>query len=514
MSQKNFYITTPLYYVNAKPHIGHAYTNVLCDCFARHRRFWGEKTFFLTGTDEHGTKIEQAAKNQGMEPKAYVDSMVPQFKALWKKLEVRYDYFIRTTDADHKAVVCRVLSDLEAKGEIYKARYKGWYSIQDETFYTATQVREGFAEGVGGNLIEIEEENYFFKLSRYQSWLIEHIQRHPEFIQPEMRRNEILGFLKEPLEDLCITRPRSRLRWGIDFPSSPDHVTYVWFDALLNYISAVKYALDPDFFRAHWPADLHVIGKDIIRHHAVFWPIMLQACGIELPTTVLAHGWWTMAGAKMSKSKGNIVDPALLSDKYGVDAFRYFLLHEVTLGMDGAYSEDLLRERYTKDLANDLGNLWHRFASMLEKYFDSEIQAQADWTVPLLQQVRKLSAEVDRCLRVHDPRGALDLLWKAITAGNQYVEETKPWVLAKDPKRREELAKVLSNLAEAIAHVAVLLDFFMPQTASRICERMGLLGAGQVATAVTYGEPWIRSGQKVLRGEPLFPKLDDEVPRA
>ncbi len=354
---KSFYLTTPLYYVNAKPHIGHAYTNVLCDTFARWHRFRGEEVFFLTGTDEHGTKIEKAAREQNQEPRNYVDEMVPQFKKLWGLLGIEYDFFTRTTDEAHKNVVQNVLRDLEKKGDIYKSNYKGWYCTPCESFWTALQLKEGRCPDCGREVQELSEENYFFRLSKYRDWLIGYIEKHPDFVRPEIRRNEILGFLREPLEDLSITRPRSRLAWGIDFPGSQDHVVYVWFDALMNYVSAAGYSVDEKKFQRLWPADLHLVGKDILRQHAVYWPIMLKAMGVEMPKTVFAHGWWTMAGAKVSKSRGNAVDPVELVKKYGVDAFRYFLLREVTVGFDGAFSEDLLAERYTSDLANDLGNL-------------------------------------------------------------------------------------------------------------------------------------------------------------
>lgn len=507
-----FYITTPLYYVNAKPHIGHAYTNILCDAFARYHRFMDEKVFFMTGTDEHGTKIEKTALENGMQPQEYVDKIVPFFKELWQGLGIQHDYFFRTTDAGHKEVVRRILKDLEAKGEIYKTSYVGWYSIKSETFYTEAELVDGKCPDTGGEVQKIEEENYFFKMSKYQDWLIDYIHQNPGFIQPEMRKNEILGFLRQPLEDLCITRPKARLRWGIEYPDTEDYVIYVWFDALINYISGAGYKLDENRFHSLWPADVHVVGKDILRHHAVYWPIMLKACGIEMPRTILAHGWWTISGAKVSKSSGNTIDPAELIQKYGVDAVRYFLLNEVTVGMDGAYSEDLLRERYRTDLANDLGNLWFRFASMLAKYFEGKIPASSEnyRNEELMQQAFFLWPNVTGFMKDYDPRRALASVWAVITRCNQYVEEQKPWVLAKDPSKRDELVKTMVVLGECLAHIACILQAFLPETSARIMERLHLGTEMKVSKFEDFHKAFLTSGIAVERGEALFPKLEDE----
>lgn len=508
---KSFYITTPLYYVNAKPHIGHAYTNVLCDTFARYRKFRGEKIFFLTGTDEHGTKIEKIARDQGLSPMDFADSIVPHFKDLWKRLGIEYDYFIRTTDADHKAAVQEILKDLEKRGEIYKAGYKGWYCTPCESFWTELQLAEGKCPDCKREVQELLEENYFFKLSAYQTWLIQYIQDHPDFIRPEMRRNEILGFLKEPLEDLCITRPRSRLAWGIDYPTSKDHVVYVWFDALINYVSAAGLPLDRKKFDSLWPADLHLVGKDILRQHAVYWPIMLHAMKLDMPKTVLAHGWWTMQGAKVSKSKGNAVDPVELVNKYGVDAFRFFLLHEVTLGADGAFSEDLLAERYTTQLANDLGNLWFRVVTMLGKYFNGMIpQGQLHpERNELVKRTLDLFPKVCEAMDRYDPRGALDLIWEVLTGANQFVEERKPWVLAKSPEKNEELAETIYVLTECLAHVAYLLQFLLPDTAKAILDRLHIPENLKVSSLGDFSKSFVPTGQLIEKGEVLFPRLDD-----
>ncbi len=509
---KKYYITTPLYYVNAKPHIGHAYTNVLCDTFARYHRLQGEEVFFLTGTDEHGTKIEKAAREQGKEPKVYVDEMVPQFKELWQILGIQYDYFIRTTDEDHKRIVQNILKALEAKGEIYKASYKGWYCTPCESFWTELQLAEGKCPDCRREVQELSEENYFFKLSQYQNWLIDYINTHSDFIQPEIRKNEILGFLREPLEDLCITRPRARLAWGIDYPTSKEHVVYVWFDALINYISAAGYTTDEKKFNALWPANVHMVGKDILRQHTVYWPIMLKAIGVAMPEKVVAHGWWTMAGAKVSKSRGNSVDPIELVKKYGVDAFRYFLLREATLGSDGAFSEDLFAERYTTDLANDLGNLWFRFASMLEKYFEKRLP-ESDGEGALVQaEALSLWDRVDEAMKKNDPRSSLEATWKVIRLANQFIEEKKPWVLAKDPARKKELASAMVILAESIAHIAVILLPFLPQTAAQILKRLNLSTDWKTLQGNHFRNPLVKSSGTIERGEALFPKLEEVKP--
>jgi len=503
---KPYYLTTPLYYVNAKPHIGHAYTNILCDTFARWHRFRGEKVHFLTGTDEHGTKIEKAARAEKKEPKAYVDAMVPEFKSLWTLLGIQYDDFIRTTEDRHKKVVANILRDLENRKEIYKAEYKGWYCTPCESFWTQLQLAEGKCPDCKRDVQELSESNYFFKMSQYQNWLIDYIKNNPGFIQPEIRRNEILGFLREPLEDLCITRPRARLGWGIDYPSSPEHVVYVWFDALINYVSAVGYTTDEKKFKTYWPADVHVVGKDILRQHTVYWPIMLKACGVEPPKKVLAHGWWTQAGAKVSKSRGNAVDPIELCKKYSVDAFRYFLLNEVTVGNDGAFSEDLLAERYTTDLANGLGNLWFRFASMLEKYFDKKVP-EGKGTATVQTEALNLLDRVDKAMVLYDPRQAVGAIWAVVTLANQYIEEKKPWVIAKDPSQKKELVSVMVVLAESIAHIAVVLSAFLPVTAAQMAERLGLKTT--IGSSDAFRQSLVKPGNVIERGEALFPRLEE-----
>lgn len=506
---KPFYITTPLYYVNARPHIGHAYTNLVCDSFARFFRFLGREVFFLTGTDEHGTKIDKAAREAGKAPKDYADAMVPQFKALWRALDIRYDFFIRTTDAEHKETVQHLLRHLSEKGDIYLGRYRGWYCTPCESFWTPLQLKEGKCPDCRRQVQALEEENYFFRLSKYQKWLISHIESHPRFILPEIRRNEISGFLREPLEDLSITRPRSRLTWGIDFPLSPNHVVYVWFDALINYVSAVGFARDPKRFNALWPADVHMVGKDILRQHAVYWPIMLRAAEVEMPQTLFAHGWWTLEGAKVSKSKGNIVDPFEVVQKYGPDPLRYFLLREVALGLDGAYSEELLAERTTHDLANDLGNLWHRTISMVEQYFNGKIPAPSEGFTqePIQKKLKELPDRVKSFMEGFDPRGALTAIWEPLTLANRFIEEKKPWGLARDEGKRSELGNVLFILCETLATSAYLFSSFLPRTASEILKRLKL-PEPRSWDEVRKGRLLV-PGTSVEKGTPLFPKREE-----
>ena len=368
MAKTKFYITTPIYYVNDKPHIGHAYTTVVADVLARYHRLLGDDTHFLTGTDEHGQKVQKAAQAANMTPQEQADRTVVRFQEAWKKLAITNDDFIRTTEKRHSVIVQKTLQDLYNRGEIYRAEYDGWYDVVSESFVTEKDLPEGKTPESMPNLTRIKEANYFFKMSKYQDWLIGYINEHPDFIQPDFRRNETLGFLRKPLQDLCISRPKSRLSWGIELPFDKDYVCYVWFDALVNYISAVGYGSDPKKFDALWPADIHLIGKDILTTHTVYWPTMLKAMNLPLPKTIFAHGWWLMGDAKMSKSLGNVVDPFALAEKYGADALRYFLISEMILGQDANFSEEAFVRRYNADLANDLGNLLNRITNMTTRY--------------------------------------------------------------------------------------------------------------------------------------------------
>ncbi len=505
---KKTYFTTPIYYVNDKPHIGHAYTNILADALTRLHRFLGEEVFFLTGTDEHGEKIAKSAEAKKVPIMDFINPHVERFKELWKVLDTEYDGFIRTTDPEHERIVQRIVEDLYDKGDIYKGKYVGWYSVRSETFYTEDELIDGKCPDTGGDIQRIEEENYFFKLSKYQKWLIEKIQTEPKFICPETRRREVFRFLENPLEDLCISRPKSRMHWGIPLPFDPNYVIYVWFDALVNYISAPGYTEDDKKFKSLWPADCHLVGKDILRHHAVYWPIMLQAMGVECPKKVYAHGWWVMGGEKMSKSKGNIVDPILLSEKYGSDTVRYYVLKEVQLGADGAFSEDLLRERFEKELANDLGNLVHRSFSMLEKYFEGVVQGPAeDYDYLLKDLCGKLAENIPDLARDYNIRGILEEIWKIVLAANKSVEDRKPWALAKDPAQKEFLGSFLYELLETIRLLGIFLSPFMPKTSRKICDLFSEKAPLALKTHGKFGR--LKPGVTLKRGEPLFPKKEE-----
>ncbi|MBU2102138.1 MAG: methionine--tRNA ligase [Candidatus Omnitrophota bacterium] len=505
-----FYLTTPIYYVNARPHIGHAYTTIMSDCLARFKKICGDEVFFLTGTDEHGEKIKKAAMAAGQEPGPFVDAVSQNFKDLWKSLNISYDFFIRTTQQVHIDAVRQALTILYAKGDIYKTKYRGFYCMPCESFWTDSQVKEaGGCPDCKRSVEEIEEENYFFKLSKYEEWLKKYLRDNPGFVMPKIRHNEVVGFLENnKLADLCISRPVKRVSWGITLPFDQEYVVYVWFDALLNYITGIGAYSNEERFKKMWPADIHFMAKDILKQHAVFWPIMLQALGIEQPRMVFAHGWWKMGDEKISKSKGNAVSPLELIDSLklgaaGVDALRYFLLREVPLGADGNFSRDALVIRVNSDLANDLGNLVYRTLTMTEKYFQGTVEA------PAATQPKEFLAAF---AALHEYRGrmdslefigALELIFNFIRVMNKYVEDTKPWNLSKE-KKTEELAAFMYALLEGIRVVALHLYPFIPASCERIYRQLGLASTFSIEQS-RWG---LYTRYTIKKEAPLFPRID------
>jgi len=510
-----FYITTPIYYVNDVPHIGHAYTTIAADVLARWHRLIGEEVFFLTGLDEHGQKVQQAAAKTGISPQEHCDRLTPQFQTLWQKLDISNDGFIRTTDSQHQAVVQRYLQELYDKQFIYRSEYTGWYCTFDERFWTEKDVDNGRCPDCQRPVEQLSESNYFFRMSRFQQRLLDHLEANPSFIRPESRRNEVLGFLQKPLEDLSISRPKSRLSWGIELPFDADYVTYVWFDALVNYMSGLEYLPPRPSVDRWWPATVHLVGKDILTTHAVYWSTMLMALEIPLPHTIFAHGWWTVDGEKMSKSRGNVVDPYAVVDRFGADAFRYFLLREIPFGQDGDFSHESFIGRINADLANGLGNLLSRTVTLIQRFCDGAVPAPEPSAVTDLETDLQAAAEalMHKTMPHHFQRiefnRTLEAIWGLVQLGNQYIDKTAPWVLAKNPAEAQRLQTVLFHVAESLRFLCLAVYPFMPDTAREMTRQLGLpydFSQALLETPIAWGDGI--SGATVAKGKALFPRVE------
>lgn len=508
--RERFYVTTPIYYPSDRLHIGHAYTTTVADSLARWHRFAGRDVYFVTGSDEHGQKIQRAALAKGVTPQAYVDEIVASFKHLWEKMNIRYDDFVRTTDDRHHRAVQAVFQKIYDQGDIYKSAYEGWYCTPCETFWVESRLEEGHCPDCKRPVELVKEESYFFRLSKYAERLLKHIEEHPEFVQPESRRNEMVNFIKGGLEDLCVSR--TTFDWGIPVPFDSKHVVYVWFDALTNYLTALGYPDTDGLMEDWWPADLHLVGKEIMRFHTIIWPIMLMALELPLPKTVFGHGWLLFDSDKMSKSKGNVVDPLVLIDEFGVDAIRYFLMREISFGQDGNFSRKALIERTNADLANDLGNLLNRTLSMLNRYFDGVVPEPAaspgDVDQALIDHANRLGKEVDDCLKQFKLNDALIRIWQLVGRANKYVDERAPWNLAK-LEDKSELSSVMYNLVETLRIVALLIKPFLPETGEKMWQQLGLAGLNSKSLAdAVWG--LLPAGTQTAKGDPIFPRIEAE----
>lgn len=516
-----YYITTPIYYPSGKLHIGNSYTTIACDAEARFKRLMGYDVFYLTGTDEHGLKIEQKAEKLGMKPQEYVDQMAAQIKELWKKLEITNDKFIRTTDDYHEKAVQKIFQQLLDQGDIYKGKYTGWYSVDDEEYFTESQLAEVYRDEDGnviggkapsGHEVQlVEEESYFFKMSKYADWLMDYYKEHPDFIEPQSRMNEMINnFLKPGLEDLAVTR--TSFTWGVKVPSDPKHVVYVWIDALSNYITALGYGTDDDsLFKKYWPADVHMVGKEIVRFHTIYWPIMLHALGLPLPKHIIGHGWLTMRDGKMSKSKGNVIYPETLVDRYGLDATRYYLLRAMPFGNDGVFSPEDFVDKVNYDLANDLGNLLNRTVAMINKYQNGKLlginDATTDFDADLEQTASDVIAEYKELMDKTRFAEALAAVWKLVSRANKYIDETEPWILAKDDSKKAVLSDVMTHLAKSLRIIAALIQPIMPNAPKQIVEQLGIEGTDLSLTNLQFND-FPAEAQVVAKGTPIFPRLD------